>query len=305
MITPAWAELGLYLPWFPLQFDNKPSDLTFTLKVITPPGFQVSSFGRSEQLDGAYYFNWPHPTNEIVVAAGPNLQTRLFESETSRVILATSTFGEQATGLLGEDMLWVLERLSGWFGPVRPGEFTLIESPRPLGGGYSRRGMAVLGGLSEEDYLTQRPGFLRYLAHEAAHSWWWEAPTLTWEDWLNESFAEYSALLALRERHGPEIFDRALEKKRERVPEGLPLWEFERADTTTPEKQAVVERLLYDKGPLLLHELAQRISLPRFLELCRARLWSGVTDTEHLLALLEELEDPASRQWLENQLRGS
>jgi hypothetical protein len=302
VVSPEWVELGRYLPWFPLQYSSTPSDLTFTLQVSCPSDFQVSSYGRDTHQNGTWYFNWPHPTNDIVVVASTELAPRLFESETSMVHLATNSFGDQAAASLGEDMLWTLERLSGWFGPTRPSEMNLIVSPRLLGGGYARRSLVVLSGMNERDYLDQREAYLRYLAHEAAHAWWWQAPSTSWEDWLNESFAEYSALLVLRERFGSQVFDRFLERKRDRIPEHQPVWGFDRVSGDTPEKQATIERLLFDKGPLLLHALAERIGHRRFLELCRGMLWSGVVETAHFLDLLEELEGGSVRAWMETEL---
>jgi hypothetical protein len=255
-------------------------------------------------LDRSWYFNWPHPTNDIVVAVGKDLSSRLFESDSSQVIINTTTLGKATADHLGEELLWVLDRFSGWFGRIRPNQLTVIESPRKLGAGYSRRGMIVLAGMNERDFLDQREAYLRYLGHEAAHTWWWEAANDTWEDWLNESFAEYSGLLALRERFGSETFKQFLRKKSDRLNGIQPMWEFSRRDTSTPEKQSQVERLLYDQGPLLLHALAQRIGSQRFLELCRARLWSGVTTTAHLLDLIEELEDEETRRWFEARLKG-
>jgi len=303
IITQDWAELGRYLPWFPLQYTDAPSNLTFTVKVSCPEGYQASSYGRYEQVDGHWSFSWPHPTDDIVVVVGKNLRPQVFESETGRVFVAASTFGEFAAAKAGEDALWALDRFSGWFGPTRPNEFTLIESPRSLGGGYARRGLVVLGGIHEHEYLGRRQAYLRYLAHETAHSWWWQAPTDSWEDWLNESFAEFSALLAVRERFGSEAYEHFLDLKRERVQQLPPLWGFDHTETNTPEKQAVVERMLYDKGPLLLNNLCERIGYQRVLELCRAMLWSGVTDTNHLLDLLEELEDADTRRWMETLLK--
>lgn len=302
-ITPEWAELGSYLPWFPFQYDGAPSELTFTLLAHVPAGYQVSSYGPAVLQEGAWYFSWTHPTTDIVVAAGKTLDTRVFESDSNRVFLSTATLGASAAEQMGDEMLWTLERFSGWFGPTRPGDFNILESPRALGGGYARRGLAVLSGITAVDYLEQRAAFLRYLAHEAARAWWWQAPADTWEDWLNESFAEYSALLAVRERYGVEIYERFFARKRERVPETQPLWGFDRADQSTPEKLATVERMLYDKGPLLLRQLEERIGYQRFLDFCRAMLWSGVTTTAHLLDLLEEVEDRATRAWLEEMLR--
>ncbi|MBE0699380.1 MAG: hypothetical protein IH586_20855, partial [Anaerolineaceae bacterium] len=63
LIRPDWVELGIFLAWYPLQFRDRPSDLTFTLKAYCPSGYQVSSYGRGKMLDGAWYFEWPHPTN--------------------------------------------------------------------------------------------------------------------------------------------------------------------------------------------------------------------------------------------------
>jgi hypothetical protein len=303
IITPDWAELGLYLPWFPFQFDGNLGGLTYTLKVTAPDEYHIASLGAPSYENGVWFFNWPHQTSDIVVAAGPALKLHSFTSPPNQIFLHAATFGDDAAARLGEDLLWTLERYSGWFGPTRPGDFTLIESPRPLGGGYARRGLVVLAGINERDYFEQREAYLRYLAHETAHAWWWEAPADSWEDWLNESFAEYSALLAVRERFGEETYLRFIERKRERAAGLDPLWGFARADVSSLEKQAVVERVLYDQGTLLLHDLAERIGQPRFLALCRARLWSGVERTEHLLDVLEEIEDAPARRWMEDRLR--
>ena len=302
-IDPDWAELGQFLPWFPFQFNGSPSELTFTLKVSAPVGFQVSSYGAATQQDGAFFFNWTQPTRDIVVAAGLSLETHAFESLPNRVFLSTVNMSEPTITQLGEDMLWTLERFSGWFGPTRPSDFNIIQSPRKLGGSYARRGLVVLSGLTEKDYLAQPETYLRYLAHEASHAWWWEAPTDTWEDWLNESFAEYSALLAIRERYGAGAFEQIMASKRDQAPSAPPLWEFNRADLSTPEALATVERMLYDKGPLILQMLEQRIGYLRFMDFCRAMLWSGVASTPHLLDLLEEVEDHETRVWMETLLR--
>ena len=307
LLTPEWVEMGLYLPWFPLLFDNTAS-LTFTLQVTCPPGYTVASYGSPERQGDTWYINWPHPTNDIVLAAGHNLRTQVFESESNRVLLHSVSLGDEAAALLGEDMLWTLERFSGWFGPIRPAEFGLIQSPRPMGGGYSRRGLVVMSDLNEHEFLDQREGYLRYLAHEAAHAWWYSAPVASWEDWLNEGFAEYSALMAIRERLGQDTFERYLERKRKQVGETLPdgsvpLWGFNRTDTATAAKQELVETQLYSKGPLLLHELSNRIGVRRFLDLCRGMQWAGVNTTGHFLDLLEEVEGAEVRAWMEESLK--
>ncbi len=94
-----------------------------------------------------------------------------------------------------------------------------------------------------------RADLLRYLAHEAAHFWWTLAPADTWEDWLNESFAEYSALLLIRDRFGEEEFRTRMDRKRESAEGTPPIWGFDRGDTSTEEKSMQVQAVLYNAGP--------------------------------------------------------
>ncbi len=71
-------------------------------------------------------------------------------------------------------------------------------------GGYSRKNFVCMR--SKNFNLNTAKG----IAHEIAHFWWNNAVTTTWEDWLNEAFAEYSMLLYIRERKGLEEFNKQI-----------------------------------------------------------------------------------------------
>lgn len=58
------------------------------------------------------------------------------------------------------------------------------------------------------------PGEKHGLAHEMGHAYGSGADTNSWEDWLNETTAEWSALL-YDEEHDPESFENALNEHRE------------------------------------------------------------------------------------------
>ncbi|MDT8401169.1 MAG: hypothetical protein RQ743_05700 [Bacteroidales bacterium] len=62
-------------------------------------------------------------------------------------------------------------------------------------------------GFTKADYYDSRIGYARYPAHEISRLWWLRADANTWEDWLNEGFAEYTALVVLRELYGKEYFE--------------------------------------------------------------------------------------------------
>jgi aminopeptidase N len=151
--------------------------------------------------------------------------------------------------------------------------------------------------------VGNREGYVRYLGHEAAHLWWWGAETTSWEDWLNESFAEYSALLAVRERFGPAAFEERLAVKREASQDSAPIWGLERSDISTADQRQMIETVLYAKGPIVLHELATKIGQPRFLVMCQHLVAQEANSTAALLALLGKLEGPEIKQWLVGRLK--
>ena len=84
-----------------------------------------------------------------------------------------------------------------------------------------------------------------------------------------EGFAEYSALMIIKELFGEEAFNRRIEAKKSILAEKPPIWGFDRNDRTTPEKSDAVEAILYSKGPILLHLLEQKIGRDDFHSLCK------------------------------------
>ena len=73
-----------------------------------------------------------------------------------------------------------------------------VYSPREWGQGFARTGMIVLSEGRVLRTLAKDPdtSFVHGNAHEAAHFWWRFGSGQG--DWINESFAEYFAMLAVR-----------------------------------------------------------------------------------------------------------
>ena len=111
----------------------------------------------------------------------------------------------------------------------------------------------------------------------------------TWDDWINEGFAEYSALLYLKTLFGTEAFDRHLASKREAIVNTPPVWGLNRHDLSEEGSFQVIENVLYNKGPVLLADLETRIGLDSLLDLCRELLALEKLDTENLLIVLERI----------------
>jgi hypothetical protein len=72
--------------------------------------------------------------------------------------------------------------------------------------GYSRESLIVLGGFTDDISYAQH-----LLVHEIAHNWCRGADAFTWEDWLNETTAEWTALLFQLNNGNMEKFNSVIE----------------------------------------------------------------------------------------------
>lgn len=304
VITADWVELGMYFPWYPMLVDVS-QKISFDLQVLCPPGWHVAGYGDFQVVNQTWKSQWTYPAQDIVVIASPSLHHRFFRYENGQINLFTSTFNGESSQLLGENSLLALSTFTKWFGPTLPEKFSIIQSPRKKGGGYGRRGLVVLGGINEVDFLNRPEVYLRYLGHEIAHAWWWAAPVDSWEDWLNEGMAEISAQLLVAERFGQEAYYRRMECKRTNAAGMGPLWGFERLDHSTPQQQERCERLLYDRGAVILHNLRNRVGGEHFLALCQRFRHVESLTTQSFLTLAQEMFGNSISQWLEDQLKAT
>jgi aminopeptidase N len=302
VITQGWTEMGLYLPWYPYNYDES-GPFTFDVNVITDAKYQVRGFGLAERTDRGWHLKWNHPTNDIVLVASRDLETKRIRTGSHTLQVHYTSIEDSVAESVAEQALSVLDAYEDWFGAVDLTELGLVESKRELGGGYARPGLIVLSDLTELTEPERHADFLRFLGHEIGHLWWRGALTSGWEDWLNESFAEYSALLLLRNQFGEDEFQTRLAQKRGMIDGTAPIWGFERGNTSTAQQRSEVETILYSKGPLLLHELAERVGRSAFLDWCHALVDREIRTTDGALALLREQEGAETGQWFEDNLR--
>lgn len=290
VIGADWTEMGLYFPWFPDLAGLAP--YTYRVAIVTDPSRTVWALGAPTRDGDARVFTTTAPTNDIVVVAAPDL--RIHQADGVQVVFRTLAAATVDT--LAADLAAMRARYTAWFGPT-PGDLAVVESSRERGGGYARRGALYLAGLADADYFDLREGYARYLGHELAHLWWYRADTGTWEDWLNESLAEFTALALVRQRFGPDACAARLARKREACAGTPPIVGLDRNASEH------AEAVLYGKGPVLLSELEDRLGEAALRGLLRATHARAVTTTDGFLALLAEQADPATAGWFGEQLR--
>ncbi|HZK75572.1 MAG TPA: M1 family aminopeptidase [Candidatus Kapabacteria bacterium] len=137
----------------------------------------------------------------------------------------------------------ILNLYEGWFGP-----YAFRKEKYGIAQWHG-------GGMENETLSFCNDADSGLVAHETAHQWFGDAITCkTWNDcWLNEGFATYVADLFMRQNHGVPYFNDVISSREQNVtsqPDGT---------VHTPDSLLLTDvlndRLVYDKGALLLHML--------------------------------------------------
>lgn len=164
------------------------------------------------------------------------------------------------------------------------------------------------------------------IAHEIAHSWWGHVVKMDSmeEQWLTESFAEYSAALLLRsaagsDRKGKRLFTKVLNSwisGTAMLGDGASIYLHGYMAANDEADTMDKIRVLYNKGPLVLHairlRLEKKLGAKRgdrfFWALFRAFLkhdGGGFGSTEDLVGILNRITGDDWHPWFERYVYGS
>lgn len=204
----------------------------------------------------------------------------------------------------------ILERASWGYGQAPPGViFITQEAFNPL--------------LEDIDRLFSKGVNARYL-HEVAHSYWPHVAKLaSWEEnWSSESFAEYTSAVCLDGlgKSNPSFRMKAsLAQWRGQVkdlPAGASLYLANHLAFDDPYEAEDHVRLLYAKGPLVLHALREELKKQageqkgeqQFWIFLRSYLktfnstWGG---TVHMVGILDQITGKPWQPWFERYVYGT
>ena len=140
-------------------------------------------------------------------------------------------------------------------------------------------------------------GINERFAHEIAHFYWGHVVKMPSgeEQWITESFAEYSAGLALKKLQGRAVFDRMVAIWKQRAGEATKAAPIAYANRISgdPMNAAIARQgLLYNKGPYLLYLLNKELGDDKFLTFLKtyqkSRRWKfgNTADMANLLQFL-------------------
>lgn len=293
MLTPEWTELALYIGWFPYMPEM--ARFRYVVDVSFDSPYQLTGEGTVQRRFGGWRVSESADTFDIVLVAAKQLNFRR-EPRTGTTIVYGKAFNDAMADSTLRQLDKTVETYSKWFGSPSTGRLTFVLGDRQKGGGYTRPGfVSMMRGATMTDAELQR-GLVGGIGHEVGHLWFTGASVTTWEDWLNESFAEYSSWLMVRQSLGQTAFDGLVSQMRKRTENKPAIWGIDR---NSDEAYAV----LYNKGALALHDLAQTIGEDRFLVIVAQSTRMRPRTTTAFLEILQRSTSPEIRENFEAQLR--
>jgi hypothetical protein len=209
----------------------------------------------------------------------------IFEEKRNDRIVRVATYGiasEKAAKTLTGLTFGFIEYYEYFLGPFPWKEFNIIQV-NAYGYGQAPDGTMFITNeafnplkpsddgdyaISAEQYFSQ--GINERIAHEIAHQYWGSAVKMPSreEQWITETFAEYSAGLLLKKFKGDGVFNRMINSWRAQAVQAAAIAPIPYANRIGGDQfkaRAARTQLLYDKGPLLLAAIHKQLGDEKFL----------------------------------------
>ena len=289
-ITPRKAEFTVDSFWMP--FDMRfSSPITAELEVDIPGDWAGVSTEPVERTETGFVIRQTRPSLDLAFT----LMSDFVRHETPDYIILDSreTPGrgvEALQGALADCTAW-LEDFAGPAGPLPRAAVTVNDRSQ---GGYSRATLIALTDISGDDPV--RLG--QFICHEFSH-FWSRGNAMTVENWLNEAFADYTALMAVRAIHGEAAFERFMTRYAEQIEAAdhvvPPIW-------TPGETDRGPYIVQYRKAPLALAWLEEEIGREAFATFIQRYMLDEIATTPDLLDLLEEVAGRGAREAFQARL---
>lgn len=273
-----YTELGLYTPWYPFV----PNQLvTYNLEVLMRNKYQLTSLSNITFNKGRYTLKSNSLEKSILLFSARKIYSQKnLKGNTNINLFYFDKKHEEFANELSAYSRTIIDFFSSLLSSLKTGkDFNIFIANRSKGGAYARNNAVIMQYV--EDHSNKKERLFKSLSHEIAHLWWGNAPTDTWEDWLNESFAEYFSLLALKEFFSKNSYEQILNKRKASFNSLPAIKGIARTDNLAHE-------VLYNKGSVILNTFSSQIGPSNFIKLCKNINKDKLGSTDQVIALVED-----------------
>jgi hypothetical protein len=273
----AW-QLAIGDPWMPLPVEWNGSAFTVhsVVKVKKPfigiaPGNTIS---RRDEGDYNIVENVIDKPIQLTTVQGGKYS--VYEEKDGARTIRVATYGlknERASKQLASLAAALIDNYEFFLGPFPFTEFNIIQV-NTYGYGQSPPATMYITNeafnptLTEDDQFYSE-GVNERFAHEIAHQYWGHVARMPSpeEQWLTESFAEYSAALALKKLmpQGESVYNRLVATWKRRAKQAAAVAPIPYANRIAKDESDARSALVYDKGAYLLYTIHKEIGDTPFL----------------------------------------
>ncbi len=286
-ITEEWTELNRYAPWFPEQVPGQ--SFYFAINAKISSDYQIASNGNIHKINNLRQIFTDIARKDIVIMASKKLKQKSNTKEDLTSVVSYININDSTAADINNQSLWILDQYNNWFGKVKDNDIKIVIPPRDKGQNYTSRGFIVMRDIKDTSYYNHKRKYIKYLAREIARLWWSDAPEDSWEDWLNESLAEYTSMMAIRKKFGEKYYDKLIKEKQKN---SLKLPPVKSTDLTSEEAHKVFN----NKGCIYLYELENETGKEQFMKLLKSVSRDKINSTRGFLDKLGSLTNDQIKQ---------
>lgn len=287
LYNPNWIELSLYTGWFPLNFNDK--NYSYKLKFEIPENYQIISSGRISRNKNKTIILNNENYKDIPVILSDKFQ--IFSAKDEKIkFYGTGLSDEQIKDIqnTSDNMYNFYEEV---FGKSDSKNLIVAVNPFAHPMSYARKGfisLSLKNGFANSDK--------KILAHEIGHLWWKNASFGTYEEWLNESFAEFSALKFMQQKLSKEEFGELLKKYEMAYQKPIKISEILPNDDNW-------YSIAYLKYPYILYKLDKKIGSQKMNQFLSSIYENKISTTENVITLLRKYADENIVNEFEKEIR--
>jgi hypothetical protein len=270
--NPHWIELSFYTGWFPANINDR--NYSYTLDFEVPENYKIISSGKIENHQNHVTITNENNAFDIPVVLSDEFQ--IFHTKNNKVRF----YGTHLQPKTIEDVKNTSENIftlyEKRFGVCNSGNLIVAINSFGHPMSYSRKGFISL---SFKDEFADKAK--RTLAHEIGHLWWENAPFGTWQEWLNESFAEYSSLIWAEKNMAEKDFDLLLKKYENNYEKPLKISQVKNQEDSN------WFSVIYLKGAYMLYKLNKDMGDEKMDIFLHKANQMKISNTKDLLELLK------------------
>lgn len=284
--NPKWIELNLYTGWFPFNFESK--NYSYNLEFKIPKNYQIISSGNIKENNTKTSIKNIDNYKDIPVILSDKFQ--IFKPKNQNITFYGIELSEEQIKDIKNTSDNIYDYFETNFEKNDSKNLMIAVNPFAHPMSYARKGfisLSLKNGFANSDKKT--------LAHEIGHLWWKNASFGTYEEWLNESFAEFSALKWMEQNLTNVEFKEFLKKYETAYEKPIKI------SQTNPDSDNWYS-IVYFKYPFVLYKLEQKIGSKTMLEFLKATYNHKIPKTKDLLKLLSDYTDKKTVEEFEKEI---